>query len=401
MDEQDEDALFDQLAKNLQAVRQDAELVRSRGFEGISAGVARAEAALETVTAENEALRQRLEQQQAVTERLEAAAVKSEADLERLRQTVNELSRRVRAQAELLGQSSGGGLRRGAWVGIGVIVVVAGCAAAWIALGPRSRHRRDGAPGCAAVFRTQRDASGGAEHARPGRAAGRAAGRADGGKRGAGAATTGRCDGCRLGSVGSGAVAGRRCPGWRRPGGRRPGWRVGPRIAFRWRAGDCRVAGGRRRARQGSGQHAQYTGLCTATRGWNVRRARVSGDRNAGHSPVRAGRRGRQRGAIIVGRNATSCRADCCNSARRATVQTDRDGRCRTITAGDGTSHVAAAIHRRAEANSAACVGCDVGCWRSVPAGSVRRRLAVPGRQAGRRSAFRTSRDGRRHIVAG
>ena len=133
MDEQDEDALFDQLAKNLQAVRQDAELVRSRGFEGISAGVARAEAALETVTAENEALRQRLEQQQAVTERLEAAAVKSEADLERLRQTVNELSRRVRAQAELLGRSSGGGLRRGAWVGLGVIVVAAGCAAAWIA----------------------------------------------------------------------------------------------------------------------------------------------------------------------------------------------------------------------------------------------------------------------------
>jgi len=230
-------------------------------------------------------------------------------------------------------------------------------------LGPRSWPRRDGAPGCAAVFRTQRDASDGAEHARPGRAAGR---RADGGKRGAGAATAARCDGCRHRSVGSGAVAGRR-----------------------------------RRARHGTGQHAQYTGLCTATRGWRVRRGMVPGDRNAGHSPVRAGRCGRQRGAIIVRRNARFCRADCCNSARRGIVQTDRNGRWRTDTTGGDTSRFAAAIHRCAERNGAARVGRDVGCGRSVPAGSIRRRLAVTGRQPLRRTACRTGRDGRCHIVAG
>jgi hypothetical protein len=137
-DEQDEDALFDRLAKNLEAVRQDAELVRSRGADGIAAGLARAEIELRSQATEIEALRQRIEQQDAVAARLEAAAAKGEADLERLRQTVNVLSRRVREQAEVLDRWSG---RRpwppgAAWVGIALaVLILGGGAALWTASG--------------------------------------------------------------------------------------------------------------------------------------------------------------------------------------------------------------------------------------------------------------------------
>ena len=64
MDEQDEDAVFDRLAKSLEAVRQDAELVRSHGAEAMKEGIARAETELRALGAAIEALCQRVEQQQ-------------------------------------------------------------------------------------------------------------------------------------------------------------------------------------------------------------------------------------------------------------------------------------------------------------------------------------------------
>ena len=85
-----------------------------------------------------EALRQRFEQQDAVTVRLEAAAAKSEADLQGLRQTVETLSRRVREQAEGLARSAGRKPRPRAAALIGIalaVLVLGGGAAAWIASG--------------------------------------------------------------------------------------------------------------------------------------------------------------------------------------------------------------------------------------------------------------------------
>ena len=98
MDDHEEDALFDRLAKSLEAVRQDAELVRSRGADAMTTRLARAESELRTLAVAVDALCQRVAQQQAVTEQLEAAAAKSDAEIQELTKTVDQLSRNLKQQ---------------------------------------------------------------------------------------------------------------------------------------------------------------------------------------------------------------------------------------------------------------------------------------------------------------
>jgi hypothetical protein len=139
-DEQDEDELFDRLARSLRAVRQDADLVRSSGAEAVSAGLARAEAELRTLAGRVEALHQRVAQQHAVIVRLEAAAATREADLQALRQTVEALSHRVLDPPPL---PSGSPVRKPpprVAIRIGIVLAIlvlalGGGAAAWVALG--------------------------------------------------------------------------------------------------------------------------------------------------------------------------------------------------------------------------------------------------------------------------
>jgi len=135
--EHDEDALFDRLAKSLEAVRQDAEVARSGGAEGLAAGLARTDGELRSVAAGLETLRQRFEQQHAVTARLEASAAKNESDVQGLRQTVDTLSLRVGEQAAALARPPARGRARAAAsvVIVLVLLVLAGGAAAWVASG--------------------------------------------------------------------------------------------------------------------------------------------------------------------------------------------------------------------------------------------------------------------------
>ena len=102
----DEDKLLDQLAERLKAIRQDAELVRSGGFAGITGALERAQTGLHDLAASLEALSLRVEQQQAMSARVEAAATKGRADTQALSQTVEALSVRVRQQAEMLDRLS-------------------------------------------------------------------------------------------------------------------------------------------------------------------------------------------------------------------------------------------------------------------------------------------------------
>jgi hypothetical protein len=139
-DELDEDAMFDRLAKGLRAVREDADLVRSSGAQGMSAGLARAEAELRGLAAAIVSLRETTDKQHAVTLRLEAAAAKSEADLRDLRQTVEALSRRVLEQAEMFAQPAVQKPPRRAaariWIALVVLLLALGAGAAgWIASG--------------------------------------------------------------------------------------------------------------------------------------------------------------------------------------------------------------------------------------------------------------------------
>ncbi len=99
-DEQEEDAMFERLAASLRAVRQDAELVRTSGADGLADGLARAEAELRSLATAMEALRNRIEQQDAATVRLEAAAATSQAELRDLHEAVAFLGRRLQEQAE-------------------------------------------------------------------------------------------------------------------------------------------------------------------------------------------------------------------------------------------------------------------------------------------------------------
>ncbi|HTI52342.1 MAG TPA: hypothetical protein VL475_15370, partial [Planctomycetaceae bacterium] len=102
----DEDKLLDQLAERLKAIRQDAELVRSGGIEGITGALERVQTGLRDLAASVEALSLRVEQQQAISARVEAAATKGHADTKALSQTVEALSVRMRQQAEKLDRLS-------------------------------------------------------------------------------------------------------------------------------------------------------------------------------------------------------------------------------------------------------------------------------------------------------
>jgi len=139
--EHDEDALFDRLAKSLEAVRQDAELARSGGAEGLAAGLAHTEGEVRSLAVGLEALRQRFEQQHAATARLEAAAAKNGTDVQGLRQTVEALSAQVREQAEALAKPPARRLGRAvaSVVLVLVLLVLAGGTGAWVTSG---RHPR-------------------------------------------------------------------------------------------------------------------------------------------------------------------------------------------------------------------------------------------------------------------
>jgi cytoskeletal protein RodZ len=138
VDEQDEDALFERLAKSLEAVRRDAEMARGGGTEGIAAGLARVETELRNLTSNLDGLRRRSEQQHAVNARLDAAAAKTQTELAGLHQTIEALSQRVREQAELLAKAPGRKISPRAAALAGVVVACllgAGGAAAWVASG--------------------------------------------------------------------------------------------------------------------------------------------------------------------------------------------------------------------------------------------------------------------------
>jgi hypothetical protein len=140
MDEQDEDAMFERVANALRSLRQDAELVRSSGADGIAAALARAEAELRGLTTGIEALHQRVAQQQAVTVRLEAAATQSDAELQGVRRVVEALSRQVQEQAGLLEELSAGEPRSRPTARLGralvvLVLLLGGGAAAWVASG--------------------------------------------------------------------------------------------------------------------------------------------------------------------------------------------------------------------------------------------------------------------------
>jgi hypothetical protein len=138
MDEQDEDELFARLAKNLEAVRQDAALARTRGADAMSAGLARVETELRNLASITDGLRERVERQDALNERLEAAAADGQADIQALHQTVEALSRRLRQHGEVIADT----LAQRSWpraialfgVVLGVLMAGAG-AAGWTAAG--------------------------------------------------------------------------------------------------------------------------------------------------------------------------------------------------------------------------------------------------------------------------
>jgi hypothetical protein len=132
VNEQDEDALFDQLEKSLGTIRQSAALARFVGAEGISGDVARAEAEVRRLATCIEALCQRAEQQHAVTTRLEIAAAKVETDLLGLRQAVEALSFPARGQTQIPARSSA----RSTAIGIVLaLLVLGGSATAWMTAG--------------------------------------------------------------------------------------------------------------------------------------------------------------------------------------------------------------------------------------------------------------------------
>ena len=95
-DEQDDDALFDRLAKSLEAARHDAQLARSGGVAGISASMANNEEELHRLAAELDALSRRFdERERGLAARDAALAARADGDLRVLRQAVEALSRRL------------------------------------------------------------------------------------------------------------------------------------------------------------------------------------------------------------------------------------------------------------------------------------------------------------------
>ncbi len=139
-DELDEDEMFDRLAQSLRAVRQDAELVRSTGAEGMSAALARAEAELRSLATGIEEIRHRIDRQDAANARLEAVAAAGVADLQAMRQAIEALSRRMPEPAQAPPIPAAGPPPSGAAGLIGTLLVVlilllllGGGVAAWFA----------------------------------------------------------------------------------------------------------------------------------------------------------------------------------------------------------------------------------------------------------------------------
>ncbi len=98
-DERDEEALFDRLARSLEALRRDAELVRSALADpAIAESIARADAGLRSMAASLDAHTEALAaHRQAVESRLEQTA-HLQAEIAELRSSVSALSDRVEAQ---------------------------------------------------------------------------------------------------------------------------------------------------------------------------------------------------------------------------------------------------------------------------------------------------------------
>jgi hypothetical protein len=88
----DLDDLLDRLAERLKTIREDAELARSVGYQGISAALDRTQVRLNDLAHSLEALCLQVEQQHANAERFEATAAKGEAESQALKQTVEALS---------------------------------------------------------------------------------------------------------------------------------------------------------------------------------------------------------------------------------------------------------------------------------------------------------------------
>jgi cytoskeleton protein RodZ len=136
-DEQDDDALFDRLAKSLDAVREDAALARSGGAAGVTASVNRVEAELGRLAAAIDGLTERVAAQQRAAAARDAAAAKSAAELQALRQTVEALSRRVQEQDSALAEQPVPRRPRAGLIAIvlAAFILVGGAIAAWLAVG--------------------------------------------------------------------------------------------------------------------------------------------------------------------------------------------------------------------------------------------------------------------------
>ncbi len=142
-DQQDDDALFDRLAKSLEAVRYDAELARTGGVAGITASVTRAETELHRIAGEVTELRRRVDAQERAAAAGGSAVAQAAAEMRSLRESVELLSRRVEAhEARLAARepSRSWPVGRIAPLIVLAVVILAG-AAAWAGFGLRPTPR--------------------------------------------------------------------------------------------------------------------------------------------------------------------------------------------------------------------------------------------------------------------
>jgi hypothetical protein len=126
----DLDELLDRLAERLKTIREDAELARSVGYQGISAALDRTQVRLNDLAHSLEALCLQVEQQHANAERFEATAAKGEAESQALKQTVEALSVRLQQQAEMLDGLSRR-KRSGPRIGLVIAILLGGSIAAF------------------------------------------------------------------------------------------------------------------------------------------------------------------------------------------------------------------------------------------------------------------------------
>jgi len=136
-DEQDDDALFDRLAKSLDAVRNDAEIARSGGASGVTASVTRVEAELDRLGAAINGLTERLDVQQHAAATRDAATGRSAADMQALRQTIEAVSRRVQEQEDTIAQLTRPRRPAAGLIAIvlALVILVGAAIAAWFAFG--------------------------------------------------------------------------------------------------------------------------------------------------------------------------------------------------------------------------------------------------------------------------